>query len=320
MNFNKKKARTIVIIGAVVGIIGLNLFTITPAGHTKVQTCLGEVTPTHFGEGLHFPVTPYCGFDTYDTREFKYEINKINVPTQDRFSSTANVTALIRVEPKGTPGIKKNYGNMDEFLDKTIRQQLRSMLRDEGRKLEDSRSLAQSDKVSNMQDSLKARLTVALEGKISVNEVLVQDIEFDPRISKQILATQQRIQKEESEASQLRIQKTVADQAIEKARGSSESKKLEASAEQFRLESIADGKAHAQRVAAEAERYELEQRAHGNKALNKSLTNNILKLKALEVQQVEAGNGWNGQLPNDFSPVYGDGNGSSAPFLLKNLK
>lgn len=302
-------------------ITAFNIYTIVPAGQTKVQTCFGEVTQEHFPEGMHIPVAPRCSFDTYDTREFKYEVNRINIPTQDRFNSTANVTALIRVNPSAVPSIKKNFGNMAEFLDKTIRQQLRSMVRDEGRKLEDSRSLAQSEKVTKMQDSLKNRLSEALDGKIQVNDVLVQDIEFDPRIANQILKTQERIQREEAEASQLRIQKTLADQAIEKARGESESKKKQAEAEQYRLQSIADGKAHAQRVAAEAERYALEQKAEGNKALNKSLTQNILTLKDLEVRQVEAGSGWNGQLPSNYSPIYGDGESStSAPFILKNIK
>lgn len=301
-------------------LFGLNLFTVTPAGQTKVQTCFGEVQSKPFTEGLHFPVTPWCGFDTYDTREFKYEIAQINVPTQDRFNSTANVTALIRVNPGATPGIKKNFGDMEEFLDKTIRQQLRSMVRDEGRKLEDSRSLAQSDKVTTMQESLKKRLSIALEGQIAVNEVLVQDIEFDPRIANQILKTQERIQREEAEASQLRIQMTLADQQIEKTRGETESKKLEASAEQYRLESIATGNANAQKISADAERYLLEQRALGNEALNKSLTQNILTLKELEVRQVEAGQGWNGKLPDNFSPVYGQEGSGVTPFLLKNLK
>lgn len=314
------------VIGMAVGaflaiVLILNVFTVTPAGQTKVQTCFGKVQPQPLLEGFHFPVNPLCSFDTYDTREFKYEIESINVPTQDRFNSTANVTAIIRVNPASTPIIKKDYGNMEQFLDKTIRQQLRALVRDEGRKMKDSRSLAMSDKVSNMQLNLNTRLTEALEGKISVSDVLVQDIAFDPRIAKQILATQERIQKEEAENSLLRIKETQAAQQVAQTKGVTDSQKLQADADAYKLKEIATANKYRVESQADAERYKLEQQAIGNLKLTSSLTTNILKLKELEVRQAEAGQGWNGQLPQQFSPIYGDGKSdSSAPFILKTVK
>lgn len=310
-----------VVLAFAVFIVGLNSYTITPAGQTKVQTCFGKVQPDPLLEGFHFPVNPACSFDTYDTREFKYEINDIEVPTQDRFNSSANVTALIRVNPTSTPSIKKNYGDMSQFLDKTIRQQLRAMVRDEGRKLKDSRSLAISEKVTGMQINLNQRLTKTLQGRISVSDVLVQDIKFDPRISAQILKTQERIQKEEAENSLLRIKETQARQLVAQKQGAADSQRLQADANAYEVETAAKAQQFKLKSNADAERYTLEQQAEGNLKLTRSLTPSILKMKELEVRQAEAGKGWNGELPATFSPIYSDGkSGQTAPFILRTVK
>lgn len=77
--------------------VALNSFTITSAGTTKVGTFMGKVDPSPYYEGVHL-VNPLMGFDVFDTRNSRYEINGINLPTQDRFNSSANVTVLYRIE------------------------------------------------------------------------------------------------------------------------------------------------------------------------------------------------------------------------------
>ena len=220
IEINLKKIGLWSLAGVTAALLAVNSFTIVEAGTTKVQTTFGTVNPQAFGEGVHFPVNPLSGFDTFDTRNARYEVEGLNIPTQDRFNSTANVTVLYRIDGAKTPYIKQNYGTAEEYIDKTLRQQLRSIVRDEGRKLEDSRSLAQSNNVTTMQASTTQRLTSTLDGTgISIQEALVQDIEFDPRIANQILATQKRIQQEEEELSKKRIATTQALTIKEKAKG-----------------------------------------------------------------------------------------------------
>lgn len=317
MEINVKKIAAYCV-GALVAVwLVLNVFTVVSAGTSKVQTTFGTVNPKHFGEGIHFPVNPFSSFDTFDTRNQRYEIEKLNIPTQDRFNSSGNVTVLYRIEDSKTPYIKQNYGTADEFIDKTMRQHLRSIVRDEGRKVKDSRGLAQSDVMTVLQDSTKKRLSDGLDGTgIDVQDVLIQDIEFDPRIADQILATQQRIQREEAESSQLRIIETQAKQAVAQAEGEAGKRMEQAKADAYAVEAAAKAQALSVREAADAERYQLEQKAVGNKALQASLTGEILKLRELEVRQVEAGKGWDGSVPTTVT-VLGEG---QQPLFLKNMK
>ena len=276
----------------------LSSFTIVPAGVTKVQTIFGSVTDTPFNEGFHFPVNPFSSFDSFDTRNAKYEIQGLNIPTQDRFNSTGNVTVLYRIDSSKAPYIKQNYGTIDEYINKTLRQQLRSIIRDEGRKVKDSRGLADSTTVSTMQENAQTRLVKALDGTgISINEILIQDISFDPRIEKQILATQERIQIEEQKKSQERIAATEAEILKQQAIGEANRKKEAADAEAYRITADADarkeaaianaeGIAEARRIKADADAYAIREIAKANIELSKSLTPTILKKQELENQRV----------------------------------
>lgn len=316
MNF--KKICFISIIGAIAFILLLNCFTVVSAGKSAVQTTFGEINPKYIPEGFHL-VNPFSSIEEVDTRNQRYEIEGLNIPTQDRFNSAGNVTVLYRIEDAKTPYIKKNYGTSEEFIDKTMRQFLRTILRDEGRRVKDSRGLAQSDVVTKMQQSATDRLQDAMEGTgVVVQEVLIQDITFDDRIATQILNTQQRIQKEEAENSQLRIIETQALQAKAKAEGDAAQQMEKAKADAFGVESAAKAQAMSVRAKADAERYQLEQQAQGNKALQASLTPEILKLRELEVRQKEAGTGWQGGVPANVT-ILGDGNKAQQPIFLRNL-
>lgn len=70
---------------------------------------------------------------------------------------------------------------------------------------------------------------------ISIQEVLVQDIEFDPRIAKQILATQQQIQHEEEKKSQERVAMTEAEIKRQEAIGIANRDRERANAEAYTL-------------------------------------------------------------------------------------
>lgn len=288
VNIKKYIVASMISVAAI--ILVLNVFTITSAGTTKVQTTFGTVNPQSYPEGFHI-VNPLSSFDTFDTRNARYEVNGLNIPTQDRFNSTANVTVLFRIEGSRTPFIKQNYGTAQEYIDKTLRQQLRSIIRDEGRKLPDSRSLAQSDSVSVMQVNTTQRLTEQLDGTgIEIQEVLIQDIEFDPRIGQQILRTQERIQQEEAEKSKERLATTQAEIKRQNAIGESNRKREEADAEAYKLTTEANARKNALIAEAEgkARAIELEAtaQAEANLKLTKSLTAEILAKQKLDNEGV----------------------------------
>lgn len=316
---NVKKASVIGVLGVISAITLLNSFTVVEAGMVKVQTTFGVINEVPLTEGFHV-VNPFSKLDPMDTRVYKYESNGLSIPTQDRFNSSANVTVMLRVPASSTPVIKADFGTMDAYIDKTVKQYLNSIARDEGRKLKDSRSLADSGNVSTMQINIKDRLGAQLQDdSIDILEVLVQEIKFDPRIDKQILATQTRIQKEETEKSNLKLIQTQAAQAEAKAKGLADAEKAKADGYAYSIMVKADAEQHKAKAESDAELYTLTKRAEGNNKLKASLTDSIIKIKELDVRMKEAGNGWNGELPSTFSPVYGSGD-NSAPFLLKNIK
>lgn len=305
---------------AVLVIVGLNSFTVVEEGYTKVEMRFGEVKG-YKGAGMHL-VNPLSSFDEYETRNNKDEFLDMLLPTKDRFNSTANVTVTYNIDEAMTPKIKADYGNMKTFVDRALSVHLVNIIKDESRRVDDSRGLADGNTISSMQQNTKTRLQQALSGTgIQLSEVLIQDIKFDPRIAQQILATQQRIQNEEAEKSQERIEKTKANQRIERERGETESKKLNSDADAYKVERQAAADAKRIKDLADAERYQMEQIAAGNKKLQESLTPQIIELKRLEVQMAEAGKGWNGNFADNMTIVVGnDGKTPNVPLLFKNMK
>ena len=279
-------------------ILALNSYTVVQAGTTKVQTTFGTVNQTAYGEGLHFPVNPLSSFDAMDTRNAKYEVNDLTIPTQDRFNSTGNVTVLYRIDGKKTPYIKQNFGTADEYIDKSLRQHLRSIIRDEGRKISDSRGLAQSNSITIMQDNAKRRLSAALDGAgVDIQEVLIQSIKFDPRIAQQILDTQKRIQLEEQKKSQERITITEAEINKQVAIGAASVKREATDAEAYRVTqeaqakklaviAVAEGNKQAAIAEAQGESEAIKLVADANLKLTKSLTPQILEKYRLENEAV----------------------------------
>lgn len=265
---------------------GVNCWTTVEDGTVKVESLFGEVKDEVYTAGFHF-VNPLSDFDTFDTRNQKYEENGLTIPTNDRFNSTGNVTIIYTIDGAKAPWIKRNYGTADQYVDVALKQHLRAIVRDEGRKMKDSRSLAVSSNVSDMQLNTKSRLSEKVGGSgITIQDALIQEITFDPRITKQILATQQRIQKEEAEKSSLRIAATQADTAqavaagkanaaIEDARGVAESKLLRAQADKDSAILRAEGEAASIKLVADA-----------NLDLTKSLTAAILKKQQLDNEAI----------------------------------
>lgn len=272
--------------GLLVAVVGLNSYTTVPAGHVKVQTLFGKVTDQPLTEGFHL-VNPFKAFDTISTRNDKYEINGLNIPTQDRFNSEGNITVTYRID--GTKGnfIKTNYGTSEEYIDKTLRQQLRSIIRDEGRKLKDSRSLADSSRVTSMQENAKVRLKAKLaDTGIIIEDVLVQDIKFDRRIAAQILKTQNRIQKEQERLSQERIAETNTKIARLEAEAEGNRKREAAKAEAFKVTADANARKEAAITIAQGEAEAIKLIAEANIELSKSLTPVILQKQALDNEKV----------------------------------
>lgn len=125
---------------------------------------------------------------------------------------------------------------------------------------------------------------------IEIQDTLVQDIEFDPRIAQQILKTQERIQQEEAELSKERIAKTQAEIKRQHAVGEANKKREEADATAYELETKANAKKAALIAEAEgkAKAIELEAiaQAEANIKLARTLTEQILEKQHLDNEAI----------------------------------
>ena len=138
-----------------------------------------------------------------------------------------------------------------------------------------------------MQENAKIRLIDQLDGTgISVQDVLIQDIAFDPRISQQILDTQIRIQQEEKKKSEEKIAITDAKIKQQVAIGNANKKREEASAEAFRLREVSTAEKDATIARAEGESQAIKLIASANTELTRSLTPQILEKQRLDNEGV----------------------------------
>ena len=278
-------------------ILTLRTCTITDEGEAKVVTTFGKIEKKPLDEGLTL-INPLSNVSVYSTRADRYEIEDLDLPTQDRFNSYANITILYRIERSMTPAIKKNYGNSRDFINKILRQHVRSIIRDEARKIKDSRQLGNSTVVSNMQNNTKERLKKVVEGSgMVVLDLMIQKLTFDERIEGFIRDTQQRMEEEQKLKSEERQAITAAEIQKQKAIGEANKKREHANAIAYEKKKLAEAEAEAKLIIAKgeaaaliakatAEAEGIRLKAKANAELSKSLTPAILEKMALDNESI----------------------------------
>ena len=211
---------------AMAALLALNVWTYTPVGEKKVEVCMGEVTGVVLDNGLH-TVKPWCSYDLMNFQNQLKTFPDMLLPTQDRMNSFGTVNLKFRLKDGAAVEVREDYGNEERFFQKTLYADLPNVLKSEARKLEDSANLADDAFVSTLVSNTTERLNKSLGDKINIQEVQLLDIKFDPLIRKQIEDTKKRQEQEKRQLSQLEIQKTIQQEAVEKAKADAESAAFE---------------------------------------------------------------------------------------------
>lgn len=211
---------------AMAALLALNVWTYTPVGEKKVEVCMGEVTGVVLDNGLH-TVKPWCSYDLMNFQNQLKTFPDMLLPTQDRMNSFGIVNLKFRLKDGAAVEVREDYGNEERFFQKTLYADLPNVLKSEARKLEDSANLADDAFVSALVSNTTERLNKSLGDKINIQEVQLLDIKFDPLIRKQIEDTKKRQEQEKRQLSQLEIQKTIQQEAVEKAKADAESAAFE---------------------------------------------------------------------------------------------
>lgn len=155
---NIKPQTTFALIGMLAAILVAvsQMFTIIPAGHSGVIDFFGSVSDKTLGPGVNF-VNPMANVVKFDTR--KQEIKEVmNVPSKEGMSVELEISMIFQLKMDKVNQIYKTAGNYEEYLQKLIIPNLRSVVRGVTTKFE-AKALytAEREKLENeMRDKLSS--------------------------------------------------------------------------------------------------------------------------------------------------------------------
>ncbi len=255
----------IAVVALLVLTMGGRFFKTVPPGHVAVATLFGDVRPTPYEEGLHFPVNPLYNWVLFDTRQKSHK-ETATVPSQDQLQTRIDVSVQYRLIRGMAPEMLKNTGSTAEVVNVHLVPKLRSLLREQGKSVTRAEDFFQEATQEKLQVALLAGLQEYLAPKgIEVQAVLIRDINLPAFIAKAIEAKKEREQEVEKQKAELERFRTEQQQKIAQAKAEREA---------------AEELAARRRVLADAQAYEIEK-------INRAIGSNpnYVKLKALESLQ-----------------------------------
>jgi prohibitin 1 len=240
-------------------------------GQVGVKQRLGKISDVALGEGPkgYNPFT--TSIITFPTRTVNLEI-KSDLPSKEGLTITSIMSILYRIQPSEAPQLLRDIGRAYER--EIILPVFRSAAADVS-----SRFLAKdmhSGERSIIEDQIRERMAEILEPNgIVVDNVLMKTIVLPSGLSKSIeqkLQAEQDAQRMEFIKQQEQLE---AERRIIQSKGEREAALIDADAERQRLEIQASGQAAATRLEAEAQ-------ADANAGLQASLSEEVLRFRAIE--------------------------------------
>jgi len=244
-------------------------FVITvPAGHIKVATLFGKVQEDSYKEGLHF-VNPLLSFTLFDVRQ-KTHKETAGIPAEDKLITNMDVSVQYRTIAAMTSEILKNTGSTDALIQVHLIPKLRSILREQGKGVEQSQDFFKESVQRRLQATLQTGLAEYLAPKgLQIESVLIRKVQLPKVIRDSITETKKREQEVLKQQAELERFATEQEQKVKQAGAELDAAKLEAE----KIKELAD-----------AEAYKIE-------VINKTLAKSPNYIKLKQVEQ------WNGVLP-----------------------
>lgn len=288
-------------IGGVVGLIGfitaLNSYVIVSDGTVKTQTFLGKVNPTPVQPGFHL-VNPFASFDTFSTKDIAVKHDKLQVPSQDKFKSTVDMTVMLQFDGSKAPINRINAGTQDQALDKYVTEKLLSTVREFGKSVPKAQDLFDAKIQAQLQTAIQQEVEeYARPYGYTVKQVFLQDITLPDVIMEQVTNT--KVREEQVNAATAELAR-VAQEAQQKVK--------QAEADRSARENMAI----ANERDADAKLYSARKEAEANSVLQRTITPEMIRWKQLEVEMLRAekykggvpqtvvGTGYDGQMIMDM--------------------
>jgi regulator of protease activity HflC (stomatin/prohibitin superfamily) len=220
-------------------------FKSVPAGHVGVATLFGDVVEEEYSPGMHFPVNPLLSWTEYDVRDKEHK-EVATVPSRDQLTTEIDVSVVYRVMPDRAARMKSEVGTRDDALNVHIVPKLRSLVREQGKTVDNAEEFFQSETQERLTRDIQARLIEYLEPKgIEVQAVLLRDFRLPPSILANVELKKQAEQKIEQAAAELEQAKVKAQTQVEEAKAAreaaeeeAEKRKVLAAAQAFEIEAI----------------------------------------------------------------------------------
>lgn len=272
---NMLNKKTGLIAGAVFTglILAYNAFPVVQDGSVATQTFLGKVASEPLRPGINF-INPLASLDTYSTRDIKMTFDRVQVPSQDKFKSSVDITLMIKFNGEKAPFVRINGGTQAQAVDKYVTQKFLSTVREFGKNVPKAQDLYRADIQANLQQAIKDEVNeYAREYGYEVTEVFLQDIDLDPTIQEQVKQT--KIREEQ-------VNQAQAD--LDKAEKNAQKKVKEAEAARAAREE----NAIANERDADAKLYAARKEAEANAILQTTITPEMIKWRQLEVEMTRA--------------------------------
>jgi len=255
------------VIFAVIAVpISTRFFKSVPAGHVAVATLFGKIQDEPYNEGLHILMNPFLKFHQYDARQATHS-ETVQVPSQDQLQTTIEVSIQYRLNRDLAPLMLRNTGDKGQMITVHLIPKVRSVLREQGKTVEKAENFFLETTQRTIQDGMLEALVAYCEPKgITIDAVLLRDIQLPPFITKAIESKKEREQEVEKQKAELERYRTEQEQKI-----------AEAQAERR----AAEEEAKKRILLADARAYEIE-------AINKAIASNPAYIQLQAIDAIKA--------------------------------
>ena len=259
-------------------IVLMNSFTSVGVGKEKVGATFGKVHSEALSSGVHM-VNPLADFERYDLQEVTYSWDDLGVPAQDNLKTQMDVAVTGHFMAGATVQVRTEQGSASGFLANQVKRRVPAIVVEVGKELaKDSQDFYGETTLARMETAIVQRLNEELNDRgYNITTVKFSDVNLPPVVTAAVVKTKQRQQEVNEQAAKLEIADLAAQEKTAVAKAAAES---------------AVHNANAVRQAADADLYRVQQEAEGNKALARSVTPNLIKLK-----EAEAALKWDGKMP-----------------------
>jgi regulator of protease activity HflC (stomatin/prohibitin superfamily) len=233
---------------------------VVPAGHVAVGATFGKVAESALGAGFHV-VGPFSRWTLFDCRQKNYDQPKVPVGSKDQLVNKIDFSIGFRANAAMAPEMLKETGGLDAVVETFLIPTFRSIVREKAKGVGRAEDWSREDVHEQVQSEVLEDLRAEMAPKgLIVQTVLIRNVEPPKVITAAIQLKKERDQAAERQEAELARFEIEQQQLVKTA----EAEKAAAALEAEKILLLARAQAEA------------------NRELSRSLTKDLVELKAIE--------------------------------------